>query len=71
MKVKISILCAAVVIVGANHFANAQQSKIYRVGVLTVGSPDKPVLKGFGEGLKEAGYFEEKNLVLDIPAKKS
>jgi ABC-type uncharacterized transport system substrate-binding protein len=49
--------------------AAAQEAKVYRVGVLTIA--DSPVLKGLRDGLREAGYFERKNLVLNIPLKKT
>jgi putative ABC transport system substrate-binding protein len=59
------------------HFAEAQQAKVYRVGVLSIAqsltrlSADSTALKGLRDGLKEAGYIEGKNLVLDIPLKKT
>ena len=49
------------------HIADAQH-RIYRVGVLQAGSPDVPELKGLRDGIKEAGYIEGKNLIMDIPA---
>jgi hypothetical protein len=56
------------------HLAEAQQStKVYRVGVLSIAqnlarlNTDSTALKGLRDGLKEAEYFEGKNLVLDIP----
>jgi putative tryptophan/tyrosine transport system substrate-binding protein len=52
------------------HLAEAQQ-KIYRVGVLMLGGPDIPEIKGLRDGLKEAGYVEGRNLILDFPAKET
>jgi putative ABC transport system substrate-binding protein len=49
--------------------AEAQQGKVYHVGVLTLG--DNLSLKGFRDGLKNAGYVEGKNLVLDISIKQN
>ncbi len=47
----------------------AQQLKIHRVGVL--GPPgnldERPPLKGLRDGLKESGYFEGRNLQLNMP----
>ncbi len=51
--------------------AEAQQAKVHRVGVLSIGSADHPTIKGFQDGLKEAGYVEGKNLLLDMPLKKT
>ena len=51
--------------------AEAQQQKVYQVGFLTIGSLDTPEIKGLRDGLKESGYVDGKNLVLDIPAKKT
>ena len=51
--------------------AEAQQQKVYRAGVLMIGSPDRPQINGLRDGLKELGYVEGKNLLLDIPAKET
>jgi ABC-type uncharacterized transport system substrate-binding protein len=51
-------------------FAEAQQGKVYHVGVLSVGD-NAPQTKGLRDGLKEAGYVEGKNLVLDISVKEN
>ena len=49
----------------------AGQSKVPRIGILLVGTPEYPTLKGFLAGLKEAGYVEGKNIFLDLGAKGS
>jgi ABC-type uncharacterized transport system substrate-binding protein len=51
------------------RFAEAQQGKVYCVGVLIVG--DTLETKGVRDGLKDAGYVEGKNLVLDISVKQN
>lgn len=51
--------------------AEAQQAKVYHVGVLVIGNPDIPEIKGFRNGLKEAGYIDGKDVILDIPAKEN
>ncbi len=49
--------------------AEAQQTKLYRVGYLTEGSPPppgrKPVPGGFRATLRDLGYIEGQNLVLE------
>src|SRR4029453_10013704 len=46
--------------------AEAQQTgKISRVGILFIGSRDQPHLEAFKQGLRERGYTEGKNIVLD------
>jgi putative ABC transport system substrate-binding protein len=57
-------------VVGSIKFAEAQPTKVYRIGVLTLHTQDRPHLQGLRDGLKKAGYIEGKNLVLKmIPAK--
>ena len=70
MKAKILVYALAALILATIHLAEAQQ-KIYRVGVLMLGDPDIPEIKGLRDGLKEAGYVEGKNLILDFPAKET
>jgi len=46
--------------------AEAQQTKkIPRVGILFIGGRDQPHLEAFKQGLRERGYTEGKNIVLD------
>jgi len=65
----IPIVAVALLVVASVSLAQAQDGKTHRVGVLSI--VDTPVLKGFRDGLKEIGYIEGKNLVLDIPVKKT
>jgi len=51
--------------------AAVQQSRVHRVAVFLVGSPDYPTLKGLLDGLSEAGYIEGRNLILEMAIKKS
>ena len=49
--------------------ARAQQAKIYTIGVLVLTSPDPaPLLKALRDGLRDAGYVEDRNLRLEIRA---
>jgi putative tryptophan/tyrosine transport system substrate-binding protein len=65
----ISLLGGAV---GARAFlwpkaSQAQQAKVYTIGVLALTSPNPdPLLKALGEGLREAGYVEGRNLRLQV-----
>ena len=71
MNKKIMVIAVAAVLLASVHIAEAQQSKVYRVGVLLLGSPDIADMKGLRDGLKKAGYIEGKNLLLDIAAKET
>jgi putative tryptophan/tyrosine transport system substrate-binding protein len=48
------------------HLAEAEQQKVFRIGVLTLHTQDRPHLQGLRDGLKNAGYIEGKNLVLNM-----
>lgn len=47
--------------------AIAQSAKVYRVGYVSLGSPDtpSPYLDAFRQGLRECGYVEGKNVILE------
>jgi putative ABC transport system substrate-binding protein len=66
----LSILVLATLILGWVNLAEAQQAgKVYRIGVLITASPgfwSEPFLDGFRQGLRELGYVEGKNVVLEI-----
>ena len=51
--------------------AEAQQAKVFRVGVLVVGGADIPQIKGLRDGMKDFGYIEGKNLDLEVSAKEN
>ena len=69
MKAKILVYVLLVLILTTIHLCEAQQGKVNHVGVLSIG--DNPPLKGFRDGLKNAGYVEGKNLILDISVKQN
>src|SRR5262245_28382384 len=53
-------------------FAEAQQGKVFRVGVLGPGKvEERPHIRGLRDGLKDAGYIDGKNLQLNIPEVKT
>jgi len=69
MNKKIVALVAVALILAFSHLAQAQQGKIYRVGVLAQPgkAEERPQTKGLRDGLTELGYVEGKNLRLNIP----
>ena len=71
MSKTILAIVLATVILAPPLLAEAQPQKVYRAGVLMLGSPDIPAMKGLRDGLKELGYVEGKYLLLDIPAKET
>jgi putative ABC transport system substrate-binding protein len=60
-----SILIAPIILMVA-YFAEAQQTRVYRVGILMHNSPERPHIHGFRIGMEKAGYIKGKNLVLNI-----
>jgi hypothetical protein len=68
MRKKILAIALGTVILAPPLLVEAQQQKLYRAGVLMLGRSDIAAMKGLRDGLKEAGYFEGKNLILDAPA---
>jgi hypothetical protein len=52
--------------VAAWSFAAEAQQTLPRIGVLLVGlSPESKAAQRFREGLKDAGYFEDRNVVIE------
>jgi putative tryptophan/tyrosine transport system substrate-binding protein len=52
-------------------FAEAGQAKLYRVGVIHQGGPYKAVVDGLRDGLRQLGYEEGKQILLEIRDTKS
>ena len=63
----ILILSLAFSVVAAPPAANAQQAgKVPRLGILSPGSPGpSPLLEAFRQGLRELGYVEARNIVIE------
>jgi putative tryptophan/tyrosine transport system substrate-binding protein len=63
----LSALCSVgALLLALSYSAEAQQAaKIPRVGILFIGGRDQPHLESFKQGLRERGYIEGKNIVLD------
>ena len=51
--------------------AEAQQTKVYRVGVIHQGGPYNAVVDGLRDGLRQLGYEEGKQILLEIRDTKS
>jgi putative ABC transport system substrate-binding protein len=60
-----SIVVAMILLALAVKAEAQQTGKIPRVGILFIGSRDQPHLEAFRQGLRERGYTEGKNIVLE------
>jgi putative tryptophan/tyrosine transport system substrate-binding protein len=65
----VTVLASLVITAAFAAVVDAQQEKIFRVGVLTIVRLDDPQPRGLRDGLKEAGYVQDKNLLLEMPVK--
>jgi len=66
MKKKITILTLSALLFALCFSAHAQQGgKIPRIGILFIGSRNQPHLEAFKQGLRERGYTEGKNILLE------
>ena len=73
MKKSAASILVVVVQLALGVIAEAQQGKVYRVGVLVPPgkSEEQPRIRGLRDGLKDAGYIDGKNLQLNIPEVKT
>src|SRR5215468_3474042 len=71
MKQIIGLLAMLVTLAAYGEMAEAQQAKVYRVGVIYQGGPYKAVVDGLRDGLRQLGYEEGKQIVLEIRDTKS
>jgi putative ABC transport system substrate-binding protein len=67
--VELLVIFVAVLVCGA--VAEAGQAKVYRVGIIYHGGPYKVVVDGLRDGLRQLGYEEGKQIVLEIRDTKS
>jgi putative ABC transport system substrate-binding protein len=58
-------IAVAALVFAVSFPARAQQKKIPRIGVLFIGSKNQPHLEAFKHGLRERGYTEGKNILLE------
>lgn len=63
---KIIVPFLAALVLTSVHLAQAQQAKIYRVGVIHEGGPYYAAVDGLKDGLKDLGFEEGKHYVLEI-----
>jgi putative tryptophan/tyrosine transport system substrate-binding protein len=63
-----SVIAAIVLLLAATFTANAQSpEKVYRIGYIQTATPDEQahLTKAFEEGLRDLGYVEGRNIVLE------
>lgn len=66
MKNIFSLIATIVALVGYGAIVEAQQAKVYRVGVLLQGGPLYTIIDGLRDGLRELGFEEGRQYVLEI-----
>ena len=66
MSKKMVVFVLAVAILASVHLAEAQQGKVYRIGVIHQGGPFSAVIDVLRAGLKELGYEEGKQIYLEV-----
>jgi putative ABC transport system substrate-binding protein len=60
------VILLTIAALGVGAIADAQQpAKIHRVGILFIGSRSQPHLEAFKQGLRDRGYTEGKDIVLE------
>src|SRR5262245_57262464 len=64
MKAKIFVYALPALILTTTHFAEAQQTKIPRIGFGAATGPEYSIVE-FRRGLEELGYIEGKNILIE------
>ncbi|HEX6438779.1 MAG TPA: hypothetical protein VF182_16700, partial [Candidatus Binatia bacterium] len=65
MKSFLAAILTVLVATSIGLAAGESAGKIPRIGILFIGGRDQPHLETFKQGLRERGYVEGKNIVLD------
>jgi putative ABC transport system substrate-binding protein len=66
MSKKFVLVLLAAFILASGQSSDAQQpGKIPRIGVLRIGSPPDPFVEPFRQGLRDLGYVEGKNILIE------
>ncbi len=66
MNKQISAVLLATAMLSVFQLAEAQQpKKVPRVGILRLGSPPDPFVEAFRQGLRDLGYMEGKNILIE------
>jgi ABC-type uncharacterized transport system substrate-binding protein len=66
MSNKIFASFLAALVLGSVHLVQAQPAKVYRLGVILEGGPFYAVVDGLKDGLRELGFAEGKQFVLEF-----
>ena len=66
MRNKIVVSFLAALVLGSVDLAQAQQTKVYRIGLILEGGPYYAVVDGLKAGLRELRFEERKHFVLEI-----
>jgi putative tryptophan/tyrosine transport system substrate-binding protein len=66
MHKRVAVWALTIWVLAAISFADAQQpAKMPRIGFLFIGTKDQPHLESFRQGLRELGYVEGKNILIE------
>ena len=66
MRETIIVPLLASLVLASVHLAQAQQTKVYRVGVIVQGGPDYVIVDGLKSALSDLGFAEGKQYFLEI-----